>query len=510
MSAAAALEFTLGLQVNKFLEGIGLSTTKLLGLISVTEALGKVMDGVWRQIEKGAALNDLSKRTGESVATLYQLQKAFTAAGVPADSIGTTLFQMQKALGGVSESGEDTNETFKKLGLNLHDLKQMSSGQAFKQIIGGLAKQDNNTAAKSASTIFGRSGAADAVQMSRSAEEFQEAFDRAAKTAQTFARVSETFDRLEKSAARLKEIFAPIFLGIAKYIAEPLDQAITKLNSIDLSPIGEKIGAWISLILDAFSSGQLGEILQLSIQVALEKASFYAQKFGLTLAAIIVEAIGVAIPAGWKLGKDAIANIGEKASIQADEKAAETAREQAKFMRSGKGAYGAMTKDAREWLANGQDERANTLEMSANDLRAGGNQRRKEITDSLRSDFSTGIQSAIQNVKDVYNSSGDAPETDASKTLNERIAAQRAKFEAANPIPKVEGNTPDNTVPEEFTAAAPKPDNIFARMGFVTNGTSSTDYSRKTADSTSEISSNTARMSESLDRMSTLNVHSLA
>ena len=155
--ASAALEFTLGLQVNKFLEGIGLSTTKLLGLISVTEALGHVMEGVWRQIEKGAALNDLSKRTGESVATLYQLQKAFTAAGVPADGLGLTLFQMQKALGGISESGEDTNETFKKLGLNLHDLKQMSSGQAFKQIIGGLAKQDNNTDAKSASTIFGLS-----------------------------------------------------------------------------------------------------------------------------------------------------------------------------------------------------------------------------------------------------------------------------------------------------------------------------------------------------------------
>ncbi len=62
----------------------------------------------------------------------------------------------------------------------------------------------------------------------------------------------------------------------------------------------------------------------------------------------------------------------------------------------------------------------------------------------------------------------------------------------------------------ELTAAAPKPDNIFARMGFITNGSTSTDYSRKTAENTKDIFTNTEHISESIDKLTTQNVHSLA
>ena len=267
---AAALEFSLGLQVNKFLEGIGLSATKLISLSSVAETLGKVMDGVWAQIEKGAALNDLSKRTGESVATLYQLQKAFTAAGVPADSIGTTLFQMQKALGGVSESGEDTNETFKKLGLNLHDLKQMDSGQALKKIMAGLAKQDTNTAAKSASTVFGRSGAADAIQMARSLDEFNTAFDKSAAQAAVFARVAEAFDDVEKAIARVKDKLAPLFLAIAEGVLPALQAVVGWIDSIDLAPIAKAIHDTSRIITEAFKEGKLLELMAATWDASIE------------------------------------------------------------------------------------------------------------------------------------------------------------------------------------------------------------------------------------------------
>ena len=74
MSAAeGALEFSLGLQVNKFLEGLGLSAHEILSFTGVVEGCSKVMEHLWQQVEKGAALAELSRRTGESVSSLYQL-----------------------------------------------------------------------------------------------------------------------------------------------------------------------------------------------------------------------------------------------------------------------------------------------------------------------------------------------------------------------------------------------------------------------------------------------------
>lgn len=501
---SAVLEFTLGLQVNKFLEGIGLSTGKLLSLVSVTEALGKVMDGVWTQIERGAALNDLSKRTGESVATLYQLQKAFIATGVPADSLGFSLFQMQKSLGGVSESGEATNATFKKLGLNLHDLKQMDSGQAFKQIIGALGKLNSNDAAKAAGSIFGRSGAADAVQMSRSMDEFGEAYERAAAQGKTFARVAETFDRLEKSAARLKEIFAPLFLGIAKYIAEPLDQAITKLLAIDLGPFAEKVGAWMGLLFE--STSELGEILLVSLQVALEKGVFYAEKFGVTLATIITESLMIAIPAGFKLGMQALAESGGASLDIDDKRAIKRKKQEAADLRAGKvGQF--RTPEAREALARKAEREMNEIEMGMNDRHAGLAKRRKDTITEISTTLGPNIKAAINNVQDVWERNGRGPDSESWHLLMAKITNIQSKWAAQNPPPKPDKPGDTDTAPEEFTAAAPKADNVFARMGFITNGAASTDYSRKTAENTKDIVTHTGHISETIDRISAQNIH---
>ena len=118
------LEFTLGLQVNKFLEGMNLGAGSIISMAKVSEGLKVVMEGVWGQIEKGAALNDLSKRTGETVGTLFQLQKGFVAAGLGADAVGGAIFMLNKSLGGVNEMGEKTEDIFHKAGLSVADLKK--------------------------------------------------------------------------------------------------------------------------------------------------------------------------------------------------------------------------------------------------------------------------------------------------------------------------------------------------------------------------------------------------
>jgi hypothetical protein len=107
---AGVLQFTLGLEASEFLSKLGLGEGKILSLAAAGEGLRAVMDRTWGAIEQAGALEHLSKRTGESAGHLYQLEEGFKACGVSAESVGGTLFFMQKALGGVNEMGESTDD----------------------------------------------------------------------------------------------------------------------------------------------------------------------------------------------------------------------------------------------------------------------------------------------------------------------------------------------------------------------------------------------------------------
>lgn len=278
MSATqGALEFTLGLQVNKFLEGLGLSAGHLLSFAGVVEGVNRVLENMWRQVEKGAALNDLSKRTGESVSTLYQLQKGFAAAGANAEDVGGMLFVMQKALGGVNELGQSTEDVFSRLGLSLADLKKQNAAAQFTSILQALSGLSQEDAAKAASSIFVRGGAAQVVQMSRSLEEVREAMARGAADGRNYERVAEAFDTLEKTVGRIKGKLEPLWLSLAER-ALPAMQAISNIiDQLDL-----KKGIW-----NIFADGKLSTLISLSLQAGFETA---VEWFGKALTAVIAGA----------------------------------------------------------------------------------------------------------------------------------------------------------------------------------------------------------------------------
>src|ERR1039457_1315694 len=103
MAGGGVLQFTLGLEVHQFLSNLGLAHGQIISLAAVGEALHKVMEKMFASCERGAELEHLSKRTGESTGNLYRLQAAMGACGASAESLPQLLFLMQKSLGGVSE-----------------------------------------------------------------------------------------------------------------------------------------------------------------------------------------------------------------------------------------------------------------------------------------------------------------------------------------------------------------------------------------------------------------------
>ncbi|MFA5058262.1 MAG: hypothetical protein WC485_09130, partial [Opitutaceae bacterium] len=151
------LEAVLTLQAGQFINGIaGVQrsvrsvVTGLAAMAGVGLSLAGVTAGIKKALDMGGNLSDLSARTGASVRDLMTLRQAFEDAGIGADSAGMAINQMQRALSGISASGDKSEKLFKALGLDLEALRGMGAAQQFQTIgtaIAGLASPAERTAA---------------------------------------------------------------------------------------------------------------------------------------------------------------------------------------------------------------------------------------------------------------------------------------------------------------------------------------------------------------------------
>ena len=273
MGAGGVLEFTLGLQVNEFLSKLGLASGELLSLAGVGEALHKAMEKVFQAFEQGAALEHLSRRTGETAGNLYRLQAGLEAAGASAESMPSMLFLMQKALGGVSEMGESTADVFHKLGLNISELKRLGPAEAFGKIMERMGGLSQDSATKAASMLFGRMGAASAVQVSRSPQEFREAFADAARQADIFERAGTAFAKIERTIGSIKRELAGFWAGIAEGAAPAVQTILDWLRKIDLTSIGVRFGHLFDDLAKMIRDEDFGKVLELSLNAGMERAA---------------------------------------------------------------------------------------------------------------------------------------------------------------------------------------------------------------------------------------------
>ena len=267
---AGELQFTIGLEISQFLHNIGLSSQAIIGLEKVGEGLKATLEKTFGVFEQGAFLEHLHKRTGESVASLYMLQKGFEAAGLESSDVAPMLFQMEKALGGVNDMGQDTGAVFARLGLSVKDLKEKGGAKALQEILGAIGKLNQSSGAKAASGIFGRGEAGNAVQLSHSMGEFTEAMKRAETQAYVFEKMAQTFAAIERGLQRIKHVLDPLFTGVAVGIGPAIKKAFDWLNSIDLSKIGHSIAMFFRVIQEAFKEGVVYDLMTETFEAAVE------------------------------------------------------------------------------------------------------------------------------------------------------------------------------------------------------------------------------------------------
>ena len=216
------LQYSLGLSTSQFLGAINSVQGRLGGLLrwgAAFAGIGAPITSLFQQIQKGAALSELSKRTGETAGNLFKLQRGFELAGVSMQSVPTVLFQMNKALGGVNEQGEPTAKIFSQMGLSIDQLRQAGGADALQRITATLGRMDRAGAAMAASKIFGRGGAQDMLQLARSTEDFSEGMAGAAEGARILDANADRFDKLADSLILIKNAWNDMALRAAVPVA---------------------------------------------------------------------------------------------------------------------------------------------------------------------------------------------------------------------------------------------------------------------------------------------------
>jgi hypothetical protein len=271
---AMRLDAILNLQTGGFtgplqgaMGGLGGLVGKLAGLAAGALSVAVVIGGLKSALDMGGSLTDMSAQTGVTVRDLVVLKQAFQDAGLSGESVAPSINIMQKALTGVSESGEPTNKMFERLGLNMEQLRGLSAMDQFKAIGGSIGKLGSDAERTSAAmAIFGRSGAG-LKALFANPQAIEQTAAALGSMPEVMARNAASFDMIGDMIGQIKTKTVGLWAGVLEGMAPALASMTEALNGIDLAGLGVKIGNVIGILIEAFKSGQIGELLWLSLKI---------------------------------------------------------------------------------------------------------------------------------------------------------------------------------------------------------------------------------------------------
>jgi hypothetical protein len=246
-------------------------------------------------MEKGGELMNLSANTGIAVRDLQILQRQFQMAGKGAEDVGPVMAKMMKGIEDGSAAG-----MIKRLGLNMDDLRKKTPADQFRVIGEAINKlPDPAERATAAMQIFGKSGAS--LLSVFSSGGFGEAAQQVGRQAEILGKDAALFkDVSEKlNLAGLK--VQGFFVGVADRVAPVIKPLLDRFATLDLSGLGQQVGEFVSLFVQAFQDGKLGEVILTSMELSFANAANFLMglltAIGNALGAILLAVIRTVLTA---------------------------------------------------------------------------------------------------------------------------------------------------------------------------------------------------------------------
>lgn len=275
------LRIKIGLQgsaeVAAGLKSIGEAASRLKGMlvgvgaaVAGAAGLGALGAAAVATAKLGGELSDLAARTGISVRSLITLRQAFNDAGVGADQVGGTINRLQKSIYEAATAGGAANDALSDMGLSSIALAKLAPEDQFTQVATAISKIENPAQRSAAAmAIFGKSGAellplfADGGALDAARTALGALPEVLSRNAGLLDSISDRFDRLGLKATQL-------FAGIFDELGGAVDSFLAKIESIDLTGLGQSIGAWVNIAIKSFQEGNLPYWIGLTIRAGTE------------------------------------------------------------------------------------------------------------------------------------------------------------------------------------------------------------------------------------------------
>ena len=218
-------------------------------------------------MEKGGELVNLSANTGIAVRDLQILQRQFQMAGKGAEDVGPVMAKMMKNIETGSAAG-----IIKRLGLNMDELRHKSPAEQFQMIGQAInALPDPAERATAAMQIFGKSGASLLAVFSSGG--FGEAAQQVGGQAELLNRDAALFKDVSEKLHLAGLKVQGFFVGVADRVAPVIKPLLDRFASLDLSQLGQQVGDFVGLFIQAFQDGKLGEIVLTSLELSFATAA---------------------------------------------------------------------------------------------------------------------------------------------------------------------------------------------------------------------------------------------
>ena len=237
--------------------------TFVAGFVSF-EAAKKVIESLNQSLEMGSHLEDLSIKTGIASGALYDMGIAGKKSGLELEDITTAVNKMQRSLGAGANAS-----LLHSLGLDPQTLASAKPEEAFYKIgtaINALPNATERTIA--AMQLFGKAGAA--MLQLFAAPEFKGSFG-TSETAQMIEKNGAIFKKFSDSLGQVGPKLSAFFTGFNSENASNLERMANAIDHLDLASSGANAGTVVATFTEAFAEDKLGDLLWLSMKIAVEK-----------------------------------------------------------------------------------------------------------------------------------------------------------------------------------------------------------------------------------------------
>ena len=232
----------------------------------------------------GGQLNDLSARTGESAGNLLILRRAFENAGAGADSVGTTINRLQRAIVEAGQGSKEQAEAFATLGLNIEELKNQTPTEQLQSVAQALSRVSTDSDRTAlAMQLLGRSGGELIPLLRAMGVELDVAKAQLGSTPEVMNKVSQAFDTIGDNLGAIGEKSTEFAAGLLEKLAPALAEITTSIANIDAAGFGRALSGYIQETIEWLNS-TLGLTKALeSVQTAIKGiiAGEFAKGFSL-------------------------------------------------------------------------------------------------------------------------------------------------------------------------------------------------------------------------------------